>query len=162
VPPANPIDRARTPAQSSGSESPEHFHLGRIPTLTGRRILVAEDVATNQALLKAVLEPTGAEVEIVSDGTALLKRHSQAPADLILMDLLMPRMNGITAVRRLRALGGAAKLVPVVALTAHARGVDRSLALNAGMNAYLAKPIVLSELYDLLFELLPEGGGGPG
>jgi len=129
-----------------------------IPLLAGRRILIAEDVATNQVLLKAVLVPTGADVELVADGAALLERYALAPADLILMDLQMPGMGGIAAVRRLRASGGAGRAVPVVALTAYARSADRRLALGAGMDAYLAKPIVVSELYDLLRNFLPEGG----
>ncbi|MFQ5566200.1 MAG: response regulator, partial [Paracoccaceae bacterium] len=67
-------------------------------------------------------------------------------------------MGGIAAMRRLRALGGAGGAVPVVALTAYARSADRQLALDAGMDAYLAKPIVVAEFYDLLRRLLPEGG----
>jgi CheY-like chemotaxis protein len=128
---------------------------GAIPSLAGRRILIAEDVATNQILLEAVLAPTGAEVEVVTDGATVLERHAEAPADLILMDLQMPGMGGIAAVRRLRAKGGAARVVPIVALTAYARSADHKLALSAGMDAYLAKPIVVSDLYDLLRRLLP-------
>ena len=131
-----------------------------IPALAGRRILIAEDVATNQVLLEAMLAATGAAVEVVADGAALLERHALAPADLILMDLQMPGMGGIAAVRHLRASGGAARAVPVVALTAYARSADRRLALGAGMDAYLAKPIVVSEFYDLLCRLLPKGGSG--
>jgi CheY-like chemotaxis protein len=144
-----------------GPEPAENRNAGVIPSLAGRRILIAEDVATNQVLLEAVLAPTGAEVAIVADGAALLRRYALAPADLILMDLQMPGMGGIAAMRRLRALGGAARVVPVVALTSYARSADRKLALDAGMDAYLAKPIVVAELYDLLRRLLPEGGNGP-
>jgi CheY-like chemotaxis protein len=146
----------------AGSEPAGSRNAGAIPSLAGRRILIAEDVATNQVLLRAVLAPTGAEVEIVGDGAALLERHALAPADLILMDLQMPGMGGIAAMRRLRALGAAARAVPVVALTAYARSADRKLALDAGMDAYLAKPIVVAELYDLLRRFLPEGGSGSG
>jgi CheY-like chemotaxis protein len=64
-------------------------------------------------------------------------------------------MGGIAAMRYLRALEGAAGTVPVVALTAYARNTDRQLALDAGMDAYLAKPIVVAEFYDLLRRLLP-------
>jgi len=119
-------------------------------------------VATNRVLLQAILAPTGAEVDVVNDGTAVLKRHGEAPADLILMDLQMPGMGGIAAMRHLRALGGTAGAVPVVALTAYAGSADRQLALDAGMDAYLAKPIAVAEFYDLLRRLLPEGGDGNG
>jgi CheY-like chemotaxis protein len=83
-------------------------------------------------------------------------RLAEAPADLILMDLQMPGMGVIEAVRRLRAMGGAAAEVPVMALTAYVRYADRKVAMEAGMNAFLAKPIVVAELYDLLHQLLPE------
>jgi CheY-like chemotaxis protein len=77
------------------------------------------------------------------------------------MDLQMPGMGGIAALRRLRAQGGAGRAVPVVALTAYAGSADRKRALGAGMDAYLAKPIVVSALYDLLRRFLPEDSGGP-
>jgi CheY-like chemotaxis protein len=155
-------DFAREPGEAPAPPPAENRATGAIPALTGRRILIAEDVATNQVLLEAVLAPTGAAVETVTDGAAVLERQAEAPADLILMDLQMPGMGGIAAMRRLRALGGAAGAVPVVALTAYARNADRQLALDAGMDAYLAKPIVVAEFYDLLRRLLPEGGNGAG
>jgi len=78
------------------------------------------------------------------------------------MDLQMPGMGGIAALRRLRAMGGAAGAVRVVALTAYAGSNDRQLALDVGMDAYLAKPIVVAEFYDLLRLLLPEGDENTG
>ena len=153
---------AELPARVPGPRPAASRAAGEIPVLAGRRILIAEDVATNQMLLQAVLAPTGAEIEVVTDGAAVLERHGAAPADLILMDLQMPGMGGIAAMRRLRALGGAAAAVPVVALTAYAGSTDRQLALDAGMDAYLAKPIVVAEFYDLLRRLLPEDGDGNG
>ena len=118
--------------------------------------------ASRQIIERAVWEPIVVCVEVVTDGAAVLERHREAPADLILMDLQMPGMGGIAAMRRLRALGGAAGAVPVVALTAYARSADRQLALDAGMDAYLAKPIVVAEFYDLLRRLLPEDESGNG
>jgi CheY-like chemotaxis protein len=163
-------DLTRTSGETAGKstdkstgETPAGYptrsrEAGAIPALAGRRILIAEDVATNQVLLEALLAPTGAKVESVIDGAAVLKRHAQAPADLILMDLQMPGMGGIAAMRRLRQIGGAAGSVPVVALTAYARCADRQMALDAGMDAYLAKPVMVTEFYDLLRRLLPADG----
>lgn len=151
-----------SPATSSAPQPAENRTAGDIPALAGRRILIAEDVPTNQMLLQAVLAPTGAEIEVVADGAAVVERHGEAPADLIVMDLQMPGTGGIAALRRIRALDGAAGAVPVVALTAYARSADRQLALDAGMDAYLAKPIVVAEFYDLLRQLLPEDGDGTG
>lgn len=129
-----------------------------IPVLSGRRILVAEDVAANQVLLRAILEPTGAEIETVSGGDAVLERHAQAPADLILMDLQMPGLGGLAATRRIRALGGTIGTVPIVAVTAYAQAADRRRAIAAGMDAYLAKPVVIAEFYALIARLLGVAG----
>ena len=130
-----------------------------IPALRGRRILIAEDVATNRMLLEALLMPTGAAVESVHEGASALRRHREEPADLILMDLQMPGTGGIAAVTAIRELEGPVGRVPVVALTAYAREADRRMALEAGMDAYLPKPIVVAEFYALLQRLLPEAGG---
>ncbi len=125
-----------------------------IPRLAGRRILIAEDVDTNQVLLRAMLEPTGAGIETVPDGDVVLARHAEDPADLILMDLQMPGMGGIAAARRIRALEGAAGAVPIIALTAYARAADRDRAMQAGMDAYISKPVVIAEFYRLVRCLL--------
>lgn len=131
-----------------------------VPMLAGRRILVAEDVATNQVLLQAVLAHTGAAIEMVADGATVVERHRAEPADLIVMDLQMPGMGGIAALRKIRALGGARGAVPVLALTAYAGSADRRKALDAGMDGYLAKPIIVGDFYRLLRRMLPPGGGG--
>ena len=143
----------------SGEESPaprpaQISTPPRIPELEGKRILIAEDVETNQTLLRAMLAPTGAQVEIVADGAALIARHSEAPADLVLLDLRMPGMDGLTAIRHIRALPGPPGQVRAVALTAYARAADRRTALAAGMDAYLAKPVLIGEFYALLDQLL--------
>lgn len=130
-----------------------------LPNLKGRRILVAEDVPTNQMLLHALLTPTGAALETVSGGEAAVRRHVAAPADLIVMDLQMPGTGGLAATRQIRALEGPAARAPIVALTAYARETDRAHALGAGMNAFMAKPVVVAEFYDLLRSLLGVGGG---
>jgi CheY-like chemotaxis protein len=132
-----------------------------IPDLAGRRILIAEDTATNQVLLRALLAPTGAEVASVADGQAAIDEHARRPAGLILMDLQMPGMNGVAAARQIRATEAAGVRVPVVALTAHAKPADRRRAMEAGMDAYLVKPIVVAEFYELVARLLgarPAGG----
>ncbi|HSF94507.1 MAG TPA: response regulator, partial [Thermohalobaculum sp.] len=143
------------PSKGSRGAAGEPPQTDAIPSLQGRRILIAEDVATNQMLLKALLAPTGAAVEVVTDGAAALRRHGDEPFDLILMDLQMPGTGGIASLKSIRALGGPVGSVPVVALTAYAREADRRLALEAGMDAYLPKPFVVAEFYDLLQRLLP-------
>jgi CheY-like chemotaxis protein len=140
--------------------APEPKRSGDIPSLAGRRILIAEDVETNQMLLRAILAPTGASFEIVENGAAAIERHRMEPADLILMDLLMPGVGGITALKRIRAMGGVIGAVPVLALTAYALGTDRRKAIAAGMDGYLAKPILIEEFYAALRRfLLPAEAG---
>ena len=146
-----------SPGGGTGAARPAE--AATIPQLRGRRILVAEDVATNQMLLEALLAPTGARLEAVNEGASALRRHREDPADLILMDLQMPGTSGIEALLQIRALGGPVGSVPIVALTAYAREADRRMALEAGMDAYLAKPIVVAEFYALLSRLLPPEDG---
>ncbi len=145
-----------------GSDAPSPAPRRRaagVPSLAGRRVLIAEDVATNQVLLRALLEATGAAIEAVLAGDEVLRRHKEEPADLIIMDLQMPRMGGLAAAERIRALEGAAGRVPILALTAHAAEADRQRALAAGMDAFLAKPIMVCEFYDLVERLLAVAPG---
>lgn len=129
-----------------------------MPDLAGLRILIAEDVETNRALLAALLEPTGAAIEAVSGGEAAIERHAARPADVILMDLQMPGTGGLAAAERIRALPPPAGEAAIIALTAHAGGPDRQRARAAGMDAFLAKPVDFTELYDLLARLAARHG----
>ncbi|HUF87910.1 MAG TPA: response regulator [Thermohalobaculum sp.] len=155
---AAPVGAAQVPrAAAGGAQTPA---TPAIPDLAGRRILIAEDVATNQVLLRAMLAPTGAAIETVSGGDDVLARHAEAPADLIVMDLQMPGMGGFAAARHIRDLAGKPGKVPIVTLTAHAGSADRERAARAGMDAYFSKPVVVAEFYDELRRLLAADGPG--
>jgi CheY-like chemotaxis protein len=105
------------------------------------RVLVADDVATNRELLRALLRRGGHEVRLAVNGVeALALAQSELP-DLVLMDVSMPELDGMETARRLRALDGPLARVPIVALTAHAFPADVEACLAAGMNGHLAKPI---------------------
>jgi signal transduction histidine kinase/CheY-like chemotaxis protein len=104
----------------------------------GRRILVAEDNTINQLIIRRVLERMGVYVEIVSDGAAAVAAVHRAPWDLVLMDMQMPGMDGVSATRRIRAMG---RKLPVIALTANAMTTDRERCFSAGMDDFLSKPI---------------------
>jgi len=111
------------------------------------QVLVAEDNPTNQILIRKQLEGCGCHVEIASDGMQAVRTGLAGEFDLILMDLQMPQMDGVTACQRLREAGCA---TPIVALTANVMQEDRERCGEAGMDDFLAKPFVLAELEKLL------------
>lgn len=111
--------------------------------LDGLRFLLAEDSADLRTLLTFELERRGAAVDAASDGQEALELAASSPHDLILMDVDMPRVDGLTATRRLRARG---VHTPVIALTAFAMRGDRERCLEAGCDAYLGKPVDFASL----------------
>jgi CheY-like chemotaxis protein len=115
----------------------------------GRRILIVEDDVRNVFALTSVLEPRGAKVEIARNGREALEHLRQNPGvDLVLMDIMMPVMDGLQATRELRKQPQFAKL-PIIALTAKAMIDDREKCLEAGANDYIAKPLDADKLLSL-------------
>ncbi len=114
----------------------------------GRRILLAEDDVRNIFALSAVLEPRGATMVIARNGREAVDLAATQPPDLVLMDIMMPEMDGLTAIRTLRA-NPASKNLPIIALTAKARPDDRAQCLAAGASDYMAKPIDIDKLVSL-------------
>jgi signal transduction histidine kinase/CheY-like chemotaxis protein len=110
------------------------------------RVLLAEDNQINQMLALALLRRAGFEVEAAPNGREALDAVARGGYDAVLMDVHMPEMDGLEATRRIRALPGALGRVPIVAMTASAMEEDRQRCLDAGMNAYVAKPIDEQEL----------------
>ena len=115
------------------------------------RVLVAEDVQTNQILIKLILERLGLDVTLVENGDEAVREATENTYDLILMDVQMPQKNGHEATRELRGLGSR---LPIVALTAHAMKEDRQACLAAGCDDYLTKPIERDKLVDVLVRYL--------
>jgi PAS domain S-box-containing protein len=111
------------------------------------RVLVAEDVKTNQILIKLMLERLGLSVSLVDNGNDAVREATHGSYDLVLMDVQMPQKNGHEATRELRSLG---VTTPIVALTAHAMKEDRQECLAAGCSDYLAKPIDRDRLVAVL------------
>jgi PAS domain S-box-containing protein len=110
-------------------------------------VLVAEDVRTNQILIKRLLNKRGIEVTIAADGEIALKEGLKQEFDLILMDMQMPHMNGYEATKALRKEG---ITTPIVALTANAMKGDEAKCLEAGCDGYLPKPINQTQLMEIL------------
>lgn len=123
--------------------------------LAGLSILVAEDNATNQKLICRLLEKSGCKPKSASTGAQAVEMASSSAFDLILMDIQMPEMDGLTATRRIRereTLKG--RETPIIALTANALAGDQKLCLEAGMDAFLAKPIHPEQLYEAIAQVI--------
>ena len=128
---------------------------GRDRVFEGRTILLVDDDMRNLFALTAALEQRGAKVEIGRNGfEAIAKLDELANVDLVLMDIMMPGMDGLEAMRRIRADGRFDRL-PMIAITAKAMKDDQEQCLAAGANDYLAKPIDLNRLYSLLRVWMP-------
>jgi CheY-like chemotaxis protein len=128
---------------------------GRDRVFEGRTILLVDDDVRNVFALTSALESRGAKVEVGRNGfEAIAKLDEVSGIDLVLMDVMMPGMDGLEATRRIRADGRFDRL-PIIAITAKAMKDDQEQCLAAGANDYLAKPIDLSRLYSLLRVWMP-------
>ena len=119
------------------------------------RILLAEDNLVNQMLASRILENQGHSVVVAPDGVQALRTLEQQPFDLVLMDIQMPVMDGLTATKLIRADERFRKL-PILAMTAHAMNGDCERSLNAGMNDHITKPIDPNRLTAALIRWMPE------
>jgi len=117
--------------------------------LRGARVLLVEDNEINQQVASELLRDHGLSVEIAGNGQVALDRLAEHRYDLVLMDMQMPVMDGLTATRRIREQAQWAEL-PIVAMTANAMAEDRQRCLDAGMNDFVAKPIEPDRLLKVL------------
>lgn len=126
---------------------------------SGRRILVVEDMAINREIAGEILKRTGAEAEFAEDGQVCLETLAAKPAgyyDLILMDIMMPKMDGLETTRRIRRLPDRAKAeIPIIAMTSNVSEKDRNAAREAGMDAFTEKPIFVDRLFETMRQYLP-------
>ncbi|MDK9717008.1 MAG: response regulator [Trichlorobacter sp.] len=122
----------------------------------GNRILLVEDNEANQFVARQLLSRAGLEVTIAHNGKEGVELAQQETYDLILMDMQMPVMDGIQATLKIRQLSEASS-IPIIAMTAAASDADRENCLNAGMNDYISKPIVATELLAKIANHLAKG-----
>ena len=119
----------------------------------GRRVLLVEDEPINREIALLMLEDAGLSVDQAEDGGQAVTMAANGAYDLILMDMQMPTMDGIEATRRIRELP-VCRTVPIMAMTANAFAEDRARCLAAGMDDFMAKPVVPERLYAMLLRYL--------
>lgn len=124
--------------------------------LTGMHILLAEDNPLNREIAEYIISKAGAAVQEAENGRQAAERFvnsGDGEFDLILMDIMMPEMNGLEAARTIRKSSHPqAKTVPIIAMSANAFNNDKKASLEAGMNAHIAKPVDINELYGVIEE----------
>ena len=124
-------------------ERPPEPDPGEVPSL---HILIAEDNQTNLFLTSRLLRAIGHTSDGVDNGTAVLKALRRKQYDLILMDMMMPEMDGLSATRAVRAAEAAINHIPIIGLTANIMPDDERACLEAGMSAFLTKPATTDQL----------------
>ncbi len=127
------------------------------PTGQAARLLLVEDNLINQKVATLMLRHMGYTADIANNGTEAVELVARHSYDLVLMDCLMPEMDGLEATRVIRSRGDYGATVPIIAMTANAFAEDRQACLAAGMSDYLAKPVREAELSAKLKQWLDRG-----
>jgi PAS domain S-box-containing protein len=143
------LDVAAPAPHPTNAAGGEETLLDDQAVVSGARVLLVEDNAINREVALALLGTAGVVVSVACDGREALDMLEQQRFDAVLMDCLMPVMDGYAATRALR-LRPELQALPVIALTANAMVGDRDKALEAGMNDHIAKPIKLEQLFSTL------------
>ena len=144
--------RLQEAAENSAPDKPLPAS-GSLGPLSGH-VLIVEDNQVNQMLIAAYLDQFGLTYDMCSNGEEAVTQIQQHEYDVVLMDIMMPVMDGIEASKKIRALETPAAKIPLIALTANAMKGDREIYLSAGMDGYVSKPLSASSLFSALAEQL--------
>ncbi len=140
--------------EHDASEEPSNGASEQLKSrFAGRRVLLAEDDDFNLEIGTILLEDVGLSVDVAEDGQAAFEMATQHPYDLILMDMQMPKLDGLEATRKIRG-STAGTTIPIVAMTANAFSEDRMRCMEAGMNDFVSKPVDPKVLYQVLLRQL--------
>ena len=149
------MEEFKSALRRKGSLAAQSAHKAE---LTGRRILLAEDVEINAEIISMLLESRDMEVDLAQNGKIAVDKfgaHEPGYYDAVLMDMRMPEMDGLEATRRIRAMDREdARCIPIIALTANAFDEDVQRSLQAGLNAHLSKPVQPEVLFETLESLI--------
>jgi CheY-like chemotaxis protein len=151
LPAAPPEDTAASPTRDTAPSR------AAVAPTEPTRILLAEDNPVNQLVAKRMLALLGCEVELAESGDAVLELLGRGDFDLILMDCMMPQMDGYEATAEVRRREAGGRHIPIIAMTANAMEGDRERCLAAGMDDYVSKPVSRSALAAALGRWLPQG-----
>jgi signal transduction histidine kinase/CheY-like chemotaxis protein/sensor domain CHASE-containing protein len=141
-------------AAHQGAVDPSASEAHRDGPQAQLNVLVAEDDAVNRLVIRMLLQAQGHQVMLVENGQEAIEAVRGVTYDLVLMDVMMPGTDGVTATRRIRELPAPSNGVPIIALTANAMKGDRDTYLEAGMNAYVSKPIDKKQLFSTVEQVL--------
>jgi len=148
---------AQAPAEPAQASAPQ----GTVPSeRLGLRVLLVEDNPINQKVASLMLEKLQCEVSTCDNGALAIDQVQAQAFDLVLMDVNMPVMDGLTATRHIRALPGAVARIPIVVVTADVMNDARDQALAAGASDFLAKPLQLPQLQDCIKRMVSPGRPG--
>ncbi|KAB2968039.1 response regulator [Zoogloea sp.] len=156
----NVLQRHFQTTQSSPASPPETPQASLARRFPGARILVMEDEGINQMVAQEFLEEVGFAVTLADNGQEGLERAREQAFDLILTDMQMPVMDGLSATRAIRQLPGCAT-VPIIAMTANAFAEDRHNCLMAGMNDFITKPVDPEVLFSVMLHWLSVASDAP-
>ncbi len=153
IPLARPLATEGAAARAAGPTSEQQLRSRH----GGVRVLLAEDEPINREVSRGLLEVAGLRVDVAEDGAEAVELASRNDYALILMDLQMPRLNGLDATRSIRALPGRTA-TPILALTANAFDDDRRACLAAGLDDHIGKPVVPEDLYSKVLKWMRVDG----
>lgn len=134
----------------------EHSHDASYPDFRGRRILVVDDNEVNRKLLVMVLRNTGAEVYEAATGSQAIELAAAQRFDLIMMDLHMPKISGFDASEKIRSAEPTDRQTPIIALSANTLPQMREKVISSGLNDFIGKPVVLEDLWSLMYKWLED------
>lgn len=158
IPPSSDFDQLRSALRIGASFAAHHAQPAHEPTekpqiFAERKILVADDNRTNRNVLAAILHAKGHEVSMATDGDEALEMLEKERFDILLLDVNMPRLNGIDACRMWRMIEGGRSHMPVIGVTADATVETERLCLDAGMDLRVTKPVIADQLLRAIDDL---------
>jgi signal transduction histidine kinase/HPt (histidine-containing phosphotransfer) domain-containing protein len=148
--------RVRVQPREARRDATSGMPIAIAPSFSGRRILLVEDAPENRMIVQAHLRATGCDVEIAVDGEEAVEKWQQGEFDLVLMDLHLPRVDGVEAVRRIRAeeVRTGRRPTTIVAVTADTEADQRDVCLEVGCDAHLGKPFSQEGLFRVMRRFL--------